>query len=307
MKTEKRHIIAIVLGLAVIAVDLVAFYKTPWLWPLIIVGMTLAWSQYWIDFFVDMQRQKNLEARFPDFVRYLVGAIRSGMPVSKAIIYVSETDFGDLTPYVKKLANQAEWSIPVHRALMIFANDTKNPVIKRAIATVIEAERSGGNIEDVLETVTQSVIEIKKMKQRRKTSIHSQVLQSYVIYAVFLIVMIVVQNLVVPYVMNLTASAATGQAKAAITGEEGLLVPLGGIVEVVKLDFSSFKSFIESVGGWFISLRGVFLMISLIQGFFTGVVIGKLAEGQVYPGLKHSIILMTAAFFIITLSQGVIK
>ncbi|MFO8016906.1 MAG: type II secretion system F family protein [Candidatus Woesearchaeota archaeon] len=297
-RTEKRHIMAMGMGLLILLVDIAMFYGTAWFIPLIIVAITLGWSQYWIDFFTDIQKQRNIEERFPDFVRYLVGAIKSGMPVSRAIIYVSKTDFGDLTPHVKKLANQLEWSIPVHKALTTFANDTKNPVIKRAISTVIEAEQAGGNIEDVLESVTQSVIEIKKMRQKRKANIHGQIIQSYVIFCVFLIVMIVVQNLVVPYVMSMSEEDLSQQ-------EGGVISPLGGVVEDVNISFASVGEFIDSAGVWFVSLRGVFLMIALIQGLFTGIVIGKLAEGQVRPGIKHSLILMTMAFFVITLSQGI--
>ncbi|MFC1755073.1 type II secretion system F family protein [Thermoproteota archaeon] len=298
MKIEKRHITAMILGVVLLFVDFLFFFRSPWFIPLIVIAITIGWSQYWIDFFVEMQRQKNLEERFPDFVRYLVGAIKSGMPMSKAILHVSKTDFSDLSPYVKKLANQVEWSIPLHKALMIFAYDTKNAVIKRAIATVIEAEQAGGNIEDVLETVTNSVINIKKIKDRRKASIHSQVIQSYVIFGVFLVIMIIVQNLVVPYVSSL-GTPATGDAT------EGIINPIGGIVEKIDFDYSSFDGFISSMTEWFVSLRGIFLMISLIQGLFTGLVIGKLAEGQIYPGIKHSLILMTAAFFVISLSQAI--
>lgn len=298
MKTERRHVAGIALGIITLFLDLMFFFRSPWFIPLIIIGVTVGWSQYWIDFFVEIQRQRNLESRFPDFVRYLVGAIKSGMPISKAVLHVSKTDFGDLTPYVRKLANQIEWSIPIHKALLIFAYDTKNAVIKRAIATVIEAEQAGGNIEDVLETVTQSVVDIKKIKERRKAGIHSQVIQSYIIFFVFLIIMIIVQNLVVPYVSSLS-TPSTGAAT------EGIINPLGGIIEKIQLDFSSFESFIESLGEWFLSLRGIFLMMSLIQGFFTGLVVGKLAEGQIYPGLKHSLILMTVAFFVISLSQAI--
>ena len=35
-------------------------------------------------------------------------------------------------------------------------------------------------------------------------------------------------------------------------------------------------------------------------------VIGKLSEGEVSAGLKHSLILMAAAFFIISLAQGAV-
>ena len=50
--------------------------------------------------------------------------------------------------------------------------------------------------------------------------------------------------------------------------------------------------------------QGVFLMLSLIQALFAGLVLGKLAEGDMRSGVKHSLILMTISFFMITLAQG---
>ena len=124
------------------------------------------------------------------------------MPASKAIIHVSKSDYGALSPYILKLGYQVEWAIPVHKALLFFSNATRNDIIRRSIATVIEAEQSGGNMEDVLESITASLIEIKKIKEQRRASVHSQILQSYVIFFIFLGVMIVVQNLLVPYLMG---------------------------------------------------------------------------------------------------------
>src|SRR3989338_6946298 len=43
-------------------------------------------------------------------------------------------------------------------------------------------------------------------------------------------------------------------------------------------------------------VAGLFLGLLLVQGFFTGLVIGKLAEGSLYAGIKHSFIMMISAF-----------
>jgi flagellar protein FlaJ len=218
------------------------------------------------------------------------------MPVSKAIIYVSNNDYGPLNKFVKKLANQVEWAIPVHKAFMTFANATDSDVIKRSISTVIEAEEAGGNMEDVLESITISLVEIKKIKETRRASVNSQVIQSYVIFFVFLGVMILIQNLLIPYIANMQNPGSDG-FQLSNAG-------VGGMVQKVSLNFSSLQDFISSLIRWFLSLNGVFLMLALIQGFFAGVVIGKLSEGELSAGFKHSLILMTVAFFIITLSQG---
>jgi len=299
---EKRHIISIAFGMIFFALDFILFLRTPWFIPMLVIGLTIAWSQFWIDFFVASRNQKELESMFPEFVRNLVGGIKSGMPVGKAIVYISKTDYGALTPYVVKLANQVEWSIPVHKAFLNFANETKNGVIKRSIATVIEAEVSGGNIEDVLETVTNSVIEIKKIKQTRVASIHSQLVQSYVIFIVFLGVMIVIQNLLVPYIGQMESKNIEGVSEGG--GLTLTSASLGTAMRSVVIDFSSLGAFLGTFGAWLTSIRGVFLMLSLIQALFAGLVLGKLAEGDMRSGVKHSLILMTISFFCITLAQG---
>ncbi len=298
---EKRHIIAIVFGIVFLVLDFIFFLRTAWFIPLIVIALSIGWSQFWIDYFVNSRKQKELESMFPEFVRNLVGAVKSGMPVSKAIVYVSKTDYGALTPFVVKLANQVEWAIPVHKALLNFANETKNGVIKRSIATVIEAEISGGNIEDVLETVTTSVIEIKKIKLARKAGIHSQLVQSYIIFMVFLGVMIVIQNLLIPYIADIEAKNIEGVTEG---GMALTSAALGGAIRAVQIDYSSLGAFIGTLGAWLTSIRGVFLMLALIQACFAGLVLGKLAEGDLKSGAKHSLILMTVAFFVITLAQG---
>jgi flagellar protein FlaJ len=298
---EKRHLIAMIFGIIFLVIDFVFFLRTAWFVPLIVIALSIGWSQFWIDFFVNAKKQKDLEAMFPEFVRNLVGAVKSGMPVGKSIVYVSRTDYGALTPYVVKLANQVEWAIPVHKALLNFANETKNGVIKRSIATVIEAEMSGGNIEDVLETVTNSVIEIKKIKLARKAGIHAQLVQSYIIFIVFLGVMVVIQNLLIPYIADIESKNIEGVTEG---GMALTSAALGSAIRPVQLDYTSLGAFIGTFGAWLTSIKGVFLMLALIQACFAGLVLGKLAEGDLKSGAKHSLILMTVAFFVITLAQG---
>ena len=50
-----------------------------------------------------------------------------------------------------------------------------------------------------------------------------------------------------------------------------------------------------------------FLWFIVVQGFFTGLVIGKLSEGKIRPGLKHSFILVVVAILINTGSKVFIK
>jgi archaeal flagellar protein FlaJ len=296
VQLKSKYWFGIGLGLFVLLLDFVFLLRTKWFFPVFAIAAVLGSVQFWVDYFASGRERREYEARFLDFVRNLASAIRSGMPVSKAIVYVSNNDYGPLNKHVKKLANQVEWAIPVHKALLNFSNATNNDIIKRAISTVIEAEEAGGNMEDVLESITISLVEIKKIKETRRASVQAQVIQSYVIFFVFLGVMTIIQNLLIPYLSNMQNPGATGfdLSKSGIQG----------MTQKIQINFSSPENFILTISQWFLSLNGVFLMLALIQGFFAGVVIGKLSEGELSAGFKHSLILMTIAFFIITLTQG---
>lgn len=295
---EARHRMGLALAVLLIAADLFLFRGKVFFVPFLAMVAVSATLPYWLDIMRENKRQKDIERRFPEFVRNLSGAIKSGMPAAQAVVHVSDGDYGTLTPYLKKLANHVEWSIPLHKAFINFGKETGNPVIRRAIATVIQAEQAGGNIEDVLTAVTESLLQIKKIKEERKSGIHAQVMQSYIIFFVFLAVMIVIQNLLIPYMVKFGSSNSADITTSQIGG---------GINLQAELDFSSPVNFFLSLGTWLFSLNGVFLVMSLIQGFFAGIVLGKLAEGDAASGLKHSLIMMVSAFVVITFAQALLK
>lgn len=289
-KFKPDYVFGILAGITVLIFDFLLFSQSSYFVPIIGIAIVIGSSQMWGDYFTAIKKEREMEEKFPEFVRNLVEAIKSGLSVSAAIEHVSDINYGALSFHVRKLSNQISWSMPLHKALIHFANGTNNKMIKRAIATVIEAKESGGSLEEVLETITTSVVEIKKIKDKRRANVFSQVMQNYFIFFVFITVMIVIQNVLMPYVSNI------GDAPGGVQGN--------GIPESVDIDLSSPTGFIISMTSWFLCMNGIFLMITLIQGFFAGIVIGKLSEGNIKYGFKHSFILMVLGFMIMSLAQG---
>lgn len=295
------HVVIMVVGAIILLIDLIFFRSTRWFFPILILAITVAWMQFWLEFFVKDKKRKELEDKFVEFVRNLVNAVKSGMPVPVAIRHVATKDYGSLSPYVTKLANQVEWGLPLHKALWNFSLSTKNSVIKRSMMTVIEAERSGGHIEDVLDSVTRSVMEIRKLREERKAMMYGQIVQSYIIFFVFLGVMIIIQDSLVPYLALMQTGALQDLSKSGISIIRG---NIGDLVKVIAIDFTSFGGFFSTLIQWMISMQGIFFMLAIIQGFFAGLSIGKLAEDRISSGLKHSLILMTIAAFVMSFAMG---
>jgi flagellar protein FlaJ len=294
-KLSILHYLAVAAGFIIFILNYISLRGTRWFIPFIIVALSIAWFPFWVDFFVNRRKQREIERIFPDFVSDLVNTVKSGVPISRGIVQISSRDYGALSPHVKKLANQIEWAIPLHKALTHFAARTRNSLISRSISTVIEAEKSGGNIEDVLRGITKSLVEIKELKDRRKAMIHSQIVQSYVIFGVFLIVMVFIQNSLIPYLSRIQGGALGAVFGGAATTSISIMT------RKVAISFASFSAFFLSLKEYLINLDGIFTLLAIIQGLFAGLVLGKLSEGEVAAGIKHSLILMTAALLVMTI------
>ncbi len=261
-------------GIVIIALDVVLLLKTRLFFPIIILSLLFSSLHFWIDFFSELKRQKTIEVMFLNFTRSLVESVKSGVSIPRSIQNVARKNFGPLNPYITKLSNQIEWGIPTPKALQTFADDTENKVIKRSISLMVEAEKSGGDITDILSSVVGSVVSVKKMKEERKAMVHSQVMQGYIIYYVFIGIMLALDLWLFPQL---------GQASSASSGSVSG-ISLGGA--------GSFD------------LGPVFFTLIMVQGFFAGIMIGKFSEGTLKTGLLHSLIMMVSAALIITTLKG---
>lgn len=213
-----------------------------------------------------------------DFARNLVETVKAGTPISRSIIQIRNKDFGSLTPHVRKLANQIAIGISVKQAFKVFAADINNKVISRSIALIVEAEESGGEIALILENTAKSVSEVEDIKKERRASTYNLVVQGYVIFIIFLIIMLVVQLQFIPLMLKTISEAGVGSSG------------VGGLGGFVSTNVST-----DSLTN---SLETLFIALILIQGFFAGLVIGKLSEGSVKSGIKHSVIITAIAYLL---------
>ena len=283
LEFKSRHYAGVLIGAFLIVLDLIIFKDTRWFQPLFGVGVFVLISPFWLDILRENKRQAEIEFKFLEFIRALVETIKSGVPIPKAVIHISTADYGALNQYVRKLANQIEWGMPLREALETFASDTNNKVIIRSISIVMEAERSGGNISEVLSAVTTSIMQIKKIKDERKSDTYSQMVQGYFIFFVFIVIMLVLQVYLMPQLQEISGTIAVG-----VTG-----------------GFEAYVQGQEITGNETLNFDEIFLSLILLQGFFAGIMIGKFAEGELKRGLKHSIIVMVISYLIITTVRGI--
>lgn len=232
---------------------------------------------FFMTLLLESKEERDKDQMFLEFARDLVEGVKSGTPISKSIINIKTKDYGSLSPHIQKLANQIALGIPVKDALEIFGRDVNSAVISRAISLIREAEKSGGRIENILESVAFSVAQIETLKKERKAAVYNLTVQGYIIFLIFIAIMLVMQFNILPMVGGLDlggVSSATGSSFG-IGGGKGTAINAA--------DFAR-----------------PFLLLLLAQGFFAGLVIGKISEGRIKYGLKHSFILVALAWLIST-------
>ncbi len=242
------------------------------------IALIIAGLPFFTNLLVESAREKSLDSMFLEFARDLVEGVKSGTPISKSIMNVRGKNYGSLTPHIEKLANQISVGIPVKDALDTFARDVNSQVINRAVSLIREAERSGGKIEVILESVSFSIAQIEKLKKERKAAIYNLTVQGYIIVFIFIIIMLIMEFKIIPMISNMSIDTS------------GDSLPTTG---VIGASTSSSKISPED-------FAKPFLFLLLFQGFFAGLVIGKISEGTVRAGLKHSFVLVALSWLIST-------
>lgn len=212
---------------------------------------------------------KEMEDEFIAFIRDLSDSINSGMTLPMALNHCSKRDYGVISSHVNRIASQVDWGISFEKAMMNFADKSRSMPIRRAVSTMIETYRVGGKISDTLNAVTTSLTTIEKIRRERLASVYSQIVTLYIIFFVFIIIMVVLQVFIIPML------------------SEGDMASIGFMSESESIPIEFYSE--------------IFIYLIIIQGFFAGLVTGKIAEGSLTAGIKHTLILIVLGYSIFTI------
>ena len=257
-------------------VPLVAFYLGINPMNIVILAFLLIIMPPGFFNFYETRRISRLEAEFPAMVRDISLSVKSGMTLKGAMSVAAGGQYGALTKAIKQMDNAISWGVSFDDALLHFAKKYPTALIRRTVFTLIEASRMGGQLGEILEGVATDVEETKALEKRRSSETKPYLMVCYVSYFVFLAVILIMSYVFLP--MMKEASEAT--SGAALPGGMGQFA-------VSDADLAKYNM--------------LFFHALVIQGFFAGIVTGKMGEGKVVAGLKHSVFFIIVAVIAYTL------
>ncbi|MEM5815230.1 MAG: type II secretion system F family protein [Candidatus Aenigmatarchaeota archaeon] len=227
---------------------------------------------------------KELEEKFPIFLKDLTEALSTGINLPKAILHVSKNDYGLLNKEIKWIANQLTWNIPINKVLERFANRMKRSKrISIAIRILRESYMSGGDTIAVLTSLSESFETLEQIEKERKSILNQYVLIVYAISLIFLVVVIMIQRLLIPIITN-PQMVSIGLSNPCFN----CVGSSCNLCEFYRITAVSIFG-VEGDSFYYIS---IFFYLCVIQALFAGLVAGQISEGSPKAGIKHSIILV---------------
>jgi flagellar protein FlaJ len=208
--------------------------------------------------YVDYRWKRSVDKHLPDLFRSIVQAQRSGMTLPQALEEAAKRQYGPMTEELQKMTAQMSWGVPFESALQSLGKRIDTALMKQTIPLILEAHQSGGRVEKVFEPLEEFVQTTLTFDAERKNQTRPYVLIIYVAFFVFLFTIIILLK--------------------------------SFFQDAIDFELNQFELMSPS------EARRIFFHMSSIQAFFGGLVAGKMGEGTVGGGLKHSVILLTCGF-----------
>ena len=204
--------------------------------------------------------------------------MQGGINVSDALVITARNDYGPLSIYIKKLAAKVRLGIPFEKAMIATFSKVNSVLIKKIIIVINQTLRAGGNFMKVFNVAIDYVEKIERLKNQRKSRTTSTMINSYLMFYVFVMIIVAIQVFFVPML------------KGQMNVNVGSIISGGGI--------GSTGQPVEEKRPQSIDYTGHFTNLIIVQAVFAGPMIGKISEDSFVSGLKHSMILLSTSLVV---------
>jgi flagellar protein FlaJ len=263
-KWEKKitWIVSSVLGVIIIVTACITLQGSPLFDESLLLAVVITVFPPAMLDYIDYRWKRSIDKHLPDLFRSIVQTQKTGMTLPKALEEASRRRYGPLTKELKKMVAQMSWGVPFEKALQSLSDRVDTTLIRRTVPLILEASRSGGRVEKVFDPMEKFVQTTLSFDAERKTQTRPYVAITYVAFFVFLFTIVMLFK---SFFVRMSEMSTT--------------------------EFAAIMTLKEA--------RRVFFHMSSIQAFFGGLMAGKMGEGTIGAGLKHSVILLTCGYLVL--------
>lgn len=223
---------------------------------------------YSIFYELRRRRTERMVKATPDFLTAFSSAVTSGLTPARALKTLPSSRFGALAPELERVRGDVEWGSTIREALSRMAKRIRSGLLRWVIHLLERAVETASDLDGVLDVLVRDVRMERSMKDERRRVTFTYMVIIYITFGVFLLTAYSVSTSFVPLL-------------------PGAPSPAGGGLTVGGIEPST--------------VRLTFFHASLVQAFCSGLLAGKLETGEILSGLKHSAVMMVAAWLVFSL------
>ncbi|MCW4040138.1 MAG: type II secretion system F family protein [Candidatus Bathyarchaeota archaeon] len=207
------------------------------------------------------RRRNQIDRSLPRVLEAISEGLQAGMTLIESIDEVSKQDYGWTSKELRIMVAQLSWGVPIETALDNFAKRVGTEMTKKTTALLTAAIRLGGDLKALFRSTAEFLHKMHEAKDERNEQLRPYLSIIYVTLVVFVVTMYMLYN------------------------------SLAGLFEL--------QSSILQVRMSQEELKILLFDLAMLEAIFGGLIASKLSSGTIYPGLKHSIIMLvinTACF-----------
>jgi flagellar protein FlaJ len=221
--------------------------------------------------YLDLRWQRGIDKNIPRLLREIAESGRTGLTLTRAIEVSAERDYGPLTAELKRVLAQISWGSSLEDAMRAFAASARTKLAQRTATLITEVARSGGDTQEIMEQVNRHIGELQSINRERLAQMRPYATVVYVAFGVFLFTDIMLIQTFFSQIVQLQ------QQVLQTSGGGGSVFGAAANVDVNQL-------------------KSVLFHATIIQGIFGGLIAGKMSEGKMGAGLKHTLLLLLITF-----------
>ncbi len=141
------------------SISILTFFITT-VYPLITTALVFifTWILVYVFFnFLTYKKTKEIELTLPDFLQLSSSNIRAGMSIDRAFWFSIRSNFGALADEMETIAKKVLSGEDFSKALEEFGEKFDSVLIKRAVKLIIEGLKSGGEMADLLDKLSENI------------------------------------------------------------------------------------------------------------------------------------------------------
>lgn len=212
------------------------------------------------------RRVEKVIRRVPDFLTSFSDSVDSGLTPTQAVESLPPERFGAFGTDLESMKRDLAWKDSLASALGRFSRRLQSDLIQRMGLVLEKASEMGERVGDVARILSSEILMYLSLMDDRRAKASAYVFMTYIVF--FL------------------AFAGLG-FMIIVLKEMGGIPPLGGLsLETTPIKIEPIKTLIYRT--------------ILVQGFATGIIAGKLRNGTVWGGIKHSLIMILIGWLAFT-------